>query len=280
MNQRSRNEIYEFEDYRDFLFSRFESLRSKRKIYSFQWLGNKLEVSKTFVKLLLSKKRHIDLERVPQLSQVFKLTREEENYLTLLICKGRTEKTKIGDFFKVALSAMESHFRYPSPVAASSGPGVYDFFYSPLAVVIHALSEAKGFEPSVEWIKERISLPNTSEADIHNALTSLLKFGFIYKSREGWRKREYIFSSPVAGDIDGARIFVNTLSRVGSWMAEPEKVRPNNYYLMAIPCDEKGLQEVKTEFMKLRDRLIEISQRSQPVENVLFLANCLLCATK
>ncbi|MBO9667552.1 MAG: hypothetical protein J7501_12155 [Bdellovibrio sp.] len=79
--------IGSYPDYRDFLKEKFVQEKAKKYTFSLQFCADKLDVSKTFVKLVLDKKRHFSLDTLPLLWDLFKLTEKERMYFTFLFCR-------------------------------------------------------------------------------------------------------------------------------------------------------------------------------------------------
>ncbi|UYL08568.1 hypothetical protein B9G69_016105 [Bdellovibrio sp. SKB1291214] len=78
--------IGSYPDYRDFLKEKFVAEKTKKYSFSLQYCADRLQVSKTFVKLVFDKKRHFSMDTLPRLWDLFKLSDKERLHLTFLFC--------------------------------------------------------------------------------------------------------------------------------------------------------------------------------------------------
>ena len=68
-------DVADFGDYRSFLATKFGQLKSKKpRSVSFESMARKVKSSKTFVRLVLTKKRHISLHRVTAFAKAFEIS--------------------------------------------------------------------------------------------------------------------------------------------------------------------------------------------------------------
>lgn len=85
--------IFNYPDYRDFLSDRFHAIKIEKKIFSHAYATQKLDVSSSYFKNLFRKIRHISLDMLGEIAELFELSKVEEEYLLhaliLQTCKGR-----------------------------------------------------------------------------------------------------------------------------------------------------------------------------------------------
>jgi uncharacterized protein (TIGR02147 family) len=99
--------IGQFPDYRDFLKEKFLFEKSKKYAFSLQFCADKLNVSKTFVKLVLDKKRHFSIDTIPSLWELFKLDPKERLYFTFLFCKTISHNELLKGHFDLILQKIQ-----------------------------------------------------------------------------------------------------------------------------------------------------------------------------
>lgn len=96
----------DFEDYRDFLKFRFETMKSKNKNLSSQSFGMKFKASRSYLSNVLSKAKHVSLDRLPSISIYLKLSRLESEYVLYQFLKSQAEDPKIKEHFELTLEVL------------------------------------------------------------------------------------------------------------------------------------------------------------------------------
>ena len=99
--------IGQFPDYRDFLKEKFLFEKSKKYAFSLQFCADKLKVSKTFVKLVLDKKRHFSIDTIPSLWDLFKFDSKERLYFTFLFCRSISNNAQLKTHFDLILQKIQ-----------------------------------------------------------------------------------------------------------------------------------------------------------------------------
>ena len=106
-------QINQFTDYRDFLFHRFSETKAARPTFSLQFCANQLGVSKSYVKLVFDRKRHITLQSLPLYTKLFKLTAKEKMYLSFLFCSTLATNEVLRKHFQLAIVEIENNRMIP-----------------------------------------------------------------------------------------------------------------------------------------------------------------------
>jgi uncharacterized protein (TIGR02147 family) len=96
-------EILDFEDYRDFIKQRLEKMRAENSFFSFQYCAKKMKTSKSYLKLVIGKKRHITLTKITALSELLKLTPEEQPYFVFLFLRDIAKDQVLREYFNTIL---------------------------------------------------------------------------------------------------------------------------------------------------------------------------------
>lgn len=97
-----------FPDYRDLLKEKFAAEKAKKYSFSLQYCADRLQVSKTFVKLVFDKKRHFSMDTLPRLWDLFKLTHKERLHLTFLFCHTISDSDLLKNQFALVMKNVEN----------------------------------------------------------------------------------------------------------------------------------------------------------------------------
>jgi uncharacterized protein (TIGR02147 family) len=111
----SLERISKHDDYRDFLLFLANEKRSLHKRFSFQIFAKKLGVSKSYLKMVVDKKRHISIDRVFAVSRYFKLSDIENQYFIFLFLMNTTKDKSARNFFNVILKSHVVRSEYNRP---------------------------------------------------------------------------------------------------------------------------------------------------------------------
>ncbi len=84
-------EIYEFDDYRDFLRSHYEERKEKESFYSYRYICMKVGFKSSFLARLFKKQTHLGLDKIPAFADLMKLSEKEKFYFEELVRFGRAK---------------------------------------------------------------------------------------------------------------------------------------------------------------------------------------------
>ncbi|WP_413558949.1 hypothetical protein [Bdellovibrio sp. HCB209] len=101
-------QIGNYPDYRDFLKEKFSVEKAKKYSFSLQYCADRLHVSKTFVKLVFDKKRHLSMDTLPRLWDLFKLDDKERLHLTFLFCHTISDSDLLKHQFEVVMQNVQN----------------------------------------------------------------------------------------------------------------------------------------------------------------------------
>lgn len=95
-----------FADYREFLKFRFETLKKNNPKFSINACAQKSKISKSLLQFIFRKKRHVSLDRFPNLAQALKLSSDEEYFVYLMICKDSSSNKEVKIHFEKILGRL------------------------------------------------------------------------------------------------------------------------------------------------------------------------------
>lgn len=105
--------IVKYKDYRDFILDKVQENKKKTNIFSFQMMASKLGTTKSYLKLVIDKKRQISLEKVVPTCKLFKLSDFERQYFIFLYLKNTVQDQGVKIFFEHILKSYEAYEREP-----------------------------------------------------------------------------------------------------------------------------------------------------------------------
>lgn len=271
-----------YKDYRDFLKTRFENLKSQNSNFSLNFCARKSEISKSLLQFIFKKKRHLSLDRMPKLAKTLKLSSEEEYFVYLLICKNSSQNPEIQTHFENILNRV----RHESVKVSIKEPiksikNEKELYLDTLLMVLQTLTKLKTFKEDPEWILQNLKLPDLTEQKIKLALEILEKNEFIFRGPDGKLKSMSIsLWRPDPYDPSGQMVFTKGAECVANLMKKPEIYRPAVYMSMCLAYDEKGLAEVEKIMIELHHRLLDIAKNSLNPTSAVQFGNFMLTVAR
>lgn len=252
-----------YQDYRDFLRERFDYLKSlKPKSVSLEIFARKTEISKTYFRYVLTRKRHITLDKIPVFSKAFGFTREEKQYFTFLVCKNISRDAEMAEYFDYVLSGLgrgEVETPTAPPTLSARNNNV---FTTGLAQIIHAMGSLKGFDANSSWIKERLLDPSPSIEDIEEVLESMITSGTLTRKSDGsWVPSEAIVYNQDNTALQGpGNKYEIGLNAARLALTRTDLFRPLRFSVLTLSYDSASLLKAFDALVECRNQLVEISR--------------------
>ena len=136
-----RPEITSYSDYRDFLRDLFSFEKARRKPFSFQYCAKRLGTSKSYLKLVIEKRRQISMAKVSLIWKLFRLNEFEQQYFTLLFLRATAADARLEKHFDLILNRLKLRIQYAGAhEQRQSAPEKEAVFQSWLYMVIHSMA--------------------------------------------------------------------------------------------------------------------------------------------
>lgn len=271
-------EVSDFKDYRDFIKLRFEELKNSNPKFSFQKVASRIATTKSYLKLVIDKKRHMSLNKLLPLAKYFKLSAFETQYMIFLFLIATTKNTEAKEFFKSILASYLSFFR--SKNLAYNLKDVPDFksvSHKWIQMAILELSSNREFKANADWLHKKLggdAILLLKEAE--DSLEFLIKNKLLVKSKDGFKRRSRNFlSDPSPFDIDDfQRMALSGLKRSELAVLQKGKSslhRPNRHHNYCLSLSHEEVDEVMKLSEEFRDKFLKIAKNSKAHERVIFI---------
>lgn len=271
-----------FSDYRDFLRTRFEALRVKNKTFSLNACALKSKLSKSLLQFIFKKKRHVGIDRMPDLAKALKLTAEEEYFIYLLICRNTSRSSVIQNYFEKILDRVRHEYvvtseSAPIPVATNDKK----LYLNQLLMILHGMGQLKGFQEDPEWIQKNLKIPDIKSEDIIAGLKELEKSGYLFRDQQGNLKaKSDTFWRPDPFDPTGLQVFTKAAESMAYLMKQPQIYKPSVYMSMTLPMDEEQLALAEKLMIEVHHQLLKMSKASSEPTALVQVANFLLTVVR
>lgn len=271
-----------FSDYRDFLKARFEDIKKKRKSFSLQACAKKSGISKSLLQFLLSKKRHVALDKVPSLAKALNMTSDEEYFVYLLVCKNSSQNPQIREHFEQILSRIRNRYVKTQLEAMPDNLNPQEELYNDsLFMILQTLTKLEDFQEDPQWILENLKVKNLTQEKIASTLRDLERQKILIRDEHHRLKPpEGGIYRPDPYDPKGQKIYQRMAASIAELLEHPEMYRPSVYMGMSLAMDEENLVKAEKYMIEVHHQLNAFAKASQKKTSVVYIGNFLLAVAR
>lgn len=264
-------------DYRDFLKARFEFLKRANKNFSLQNCATKSKISKSLLQFLFRKKRHISIDKLPNLAKTLKLNQEEEAFVYMMICKDSSQNSVIRSHFESILSKLRhEHIKTDLSVPEIAGELDKYFFENYLLIVLQTLTRLVGFKEDPQWILENLKIHGLTEKQVVAGLKELEESGYIFRDENlRLRPHEKSFWRPDPYDTTAYRVYTRSAEAVAKLMQHPQYC-PSVYSTLSVCMDEERLLAAEKYMIETHHHLSALAKASTEPTAMIYFGNFMM----
>lgn len=271
--ENGRPQVTSFKDYRLYLKSLFEWSKQNKKSFSYEYCAKKLLTSKSYLKQVLDRKIHVDLNRATKVSKLFGMNAFEKQYFLVLILENQVSEPDLKRHFSSVLDRLRLNEEladlkaYRARVKEGSVQ-LPDW----LSQTISSMTALKDFQLDAEWIHGKLD-STISLAEVEAGLKRVQKSKMIFFDGKRYRETE-THHSPDPFEIDGHKRYIyGALKTIDILNGDFDKHRPALFFNGALPIHEKDYEKVAAAFYKLNQELIAISESSEDPNRIIFVSD-------
>lgn len=279
--------IVEYEDYRDFILDKLQERKKKSKVFSFQLISSKLGTTKSYLKLVVDKKRQISLEKVVPICKLFKLTDFELQYFIFLYLKNIVKDQVVKTFFEHILKSYRAYEREPPRHESSTvvKDDINYLFRNWVSMAIMGLADFHNYEHTPEWIQKMLGGPQIiSLLQVRRSMDMLVEKKFLIREKSAWRPQTNRFVSDLEPfDIEDFQRFKIGLNRAAlslDYVGKSMLHRPSRYQMHYLTLDEQSLEKVMKLYDQFEKKIIKISHQVEKANRVVFVSNNIFCVSE
>jgi hypothetical protein len=274
-------ELSEFEDYRDILGEAYAALKAKNPKISLSRIAKKVSLDRSFLSMVLKKKRHLDIRRLGKIAEAFHVPANRMDYFYISYMNSQLGKV---DQFNI-LSSIVSAYRYSVKRNASAvSPADLQTMLKDqldnggdISFFLMGLADFPGFTPEVEWVKKHLVGQEVAGEDIQKSLDFLVKKGFIVQdaATKKWRSSSLDFSgNPFEANL-GLPSVVPYFKGLGNFLKSPASHRPFHVFAMAYSFNEEAIRELNKDVDALYAKAKALSEKIDHPTHVVSLSSWL-----
>lgn len=281
-------ELSEYDDYRDYFNDIFSAKKSKNKAFSYQYCALKLQVSRSYLKLIFTKARHISLEKLSEVSDFFELNLFHRQWITHLFLYNTCSDPEMKKYFRMVVdSYLSNQIRERENVDNFlQTKSQNSIFTNWLMMVISNLVDVVDFQWDADWIYQKIvKLEKVEKSDVKAAMKMLLDLKIIELSSSGSAIRKLSDKANHVAPWDLEEFSRFKLGQVKSIQAVEALIKgdmpsPGRFQLASFHINEEDIIKICKLYDELEIKIREISLASKKPTRVLMSSNNLFSLTR
>lgn len=255
------------DDYKTILRNRVDQLKSHNKQITFQNLAKHCRVQNTYLSRVLgSTKNHFSPDQLYLAIEFLGFNSEEQNYISLLYERTRTELTARRDRFTLKIERYrnaqlrtEAHIDVPKPEISQQD--WTDYYLDPYSQLTHLFLTIPEYASKSETLRKKLGL---SHLRFDRILKSLLRLGVVNITPNGYEviiQQMHLPSDSSLLSPYRTLLRLKGLDRIQS--LSNEKAYTFSVLFTASPEERKWIQ---SEFLSFLKRVEKIVKKAQPRE--------------
>lgn len=273
---------HHFQDYRDWLKMAFLDKKAKNPRTSYQSCAKSLGTSNSYLKLIVEKKRHAALEKIPKIAKLFSLEDGDRATLTFLFLKNTAKSREMQLYFDRVLKRLSFVADRPGSHDSAPAPDEDEYIFQRwYFMAIHSLARFADFKPEVAWVRAKLlGNPPLSDQEIETALRELQKTGAIIKDANGWRPEKFVFRVPMEFREDQYRVYLTGTKLTHEVLTNIQPHDAKHFHMMCVGLTEENWKIAVDATLQTRDRILDLAKNSAPPERVYFICNSMFALTR
>lgn len=274
---KTRPVIYEFTDYRLFLAKMFDFRKSHNPHFSYQRVADKLGTSRAYFKNIIDGRRHITLDKITVLAEIFELVDLETDFLLILLLLATVQDERLKDRFRVILGSLDGQRYLPATISMSLHDQRGNLITTEwLAGVIQEMAKAPEFKLDSKWIQERlIDKQSVTIEEIETTIQSLLKQKLIRKVGDRFEVGTEIHQhiNPHSAE-DAMKMYKAAASKTFQVLDHAAEYRPIRFFVGSLGFSESQVGKLNEAFARYHETVVGLSNQSAQVDQVMYFSNC------
>lgn len=178
--------IFDYENYRDYLRDYFKEKKENNSSFSFQVFSSKAGFNRTFIHAVISGTKNLGKSSIGQISQAIGHKKKEQEYFENLVGYNQSERLNVKNRYFENLKALRNTDKGFSE-ARLIKQDQFDFYSQWYHAVIRSIINQVEFRNDYEWLAKAVR-PQIKPSEARKSVELLLRLGLINKTQNGYYK--------------------------------------------------------------------------------------------
>ncbi len=206
----TRKSILEYKDYRDFLADRWNLMKAENPRISFESASRKIGSSKSYLKMILDRRRHLSQNRLLKVASLFKLTEFETEYIFFLFLFGVTTEPMLKKHLVKILDRYTKDQETMGAAPPESRRSYLNTFDQWSRLLLYNMVRLKDFKFTKAWLKSRLCSDTEAEGISKQTMEELIQDHVVTLDSHGFSAKNYIHRQSSATEVDFPRRLTET----------------------------------------------------------------------
>lgn len=262
-------------DYRDYLKSEFEKKKISNPKFSFMHFSKKIGVSKSYLKMLVDKKRHASVDKFLLIAEFFNIDNSLKQYFVFQILHKTAPSELSQNFFQSILNTLPVQRAFSQE--KSNCNYSQHIFTNWLTLVIPDLLKLDDYEHHPKKIQEMLGGESiVSISDITSAIDHLTKNKLIYNKNGRWYdSKDIFFQDANAFDENSADRHLIGLDRsaIAIKNINHPAHAPCRFHIYSLGLSHKNANKLTEMYDQLLEKIESLALKKQKIERIMFVSN-------
>lgn len=260
--------LFEYENYREYLKDAYQALKTKDKKYSFRYFARVAGFkAHSFLRLVMDGKSNLSPGSIEKIGKAFKFNSEQQRFFKNLVSLNQARTSEEKHHFSSEL-LKSKNYRKIFPLRESQ----YFYFSRWYYTVVRELVGLPGFKEDMQWIG-RHTHPPISAAEAQDAVNNLLKLELLKRDENGKLvQASAVVSTPAEVHSAYVASWHKEYIKKGADSIDTVPRENRDISSVCLGFSKENIQVVKDLIANFRKEVVELAIR-QPNRNALYQMN-------
>lgn len=281
LSEKGRPLVWKYSDYRVYLSDCVDWKKAVSSKYSYGYFAKELGTTKSYLKLVTSRKRNMSIDKVIKVSKIFKHSLPERHYFVFLFMENRSDDAEVKAYFRSILKNFTPGGEPRHPVVEPKEEKKYQAMRDWLMLSISGLAACKKYEHDADWIHLQLGGDLiASKAQVQEAMARLKDCGVLVQDNQTWKLNvESQMRSANPFDLDQNQVYKTGLVRslmAMDLMGKTDVHDPKFFFMNVIAVNKEDQKKVLDLFEEFDKKIWAITHASPNPDRVMLISNNLI----
>ena len=266
-----RPNIFSYNDHRKYLKDMVEFQKSKDRKFSLIYYSKQIDRSDSYLKLVVNKKRRLNLDTAVILAKKLRCDISEKSYFLTLVLRDDCASSALKNYFEGILLDQRKH-----TLAYNSNLRLNSVFTNSLMWEIFSIIGVENFSDDPKWIANRLTRRKVPPAHIEHSLRRLQEIGAIE------RKDGKIFAKDIVAkhSIDLASVYLVALQRTIEHLNFNKEDSSAYFDSFCLILSDVEYDQIREILENAKRKIAAVSTKKGPKDRIAYYNSNLFFASK
>lgn len=267
--------IFTFDEYRELIQHRWEVLKFNNARLSFEYAARKLNVRKSYIPMIISKKRHLSQEKVSPVAKLLKMQSLEKEYFFFLYLFNTTQEKDLKKYLLNVLNGYRIAQQVPS-MPKDTDESKNMLFENWPRLLLFSLVSLNDFKWSKEWLMSRLTSPADASSITDKVMQDLIENKILQQDGERYLSNRFMFKCSKPNEVESTKKIVSMyLNKALEIVQSPLEYKKGPVISSILALSEGRYNIAIQKMMDLENELWELAA-TDPNPSHLYLHNSVM----